>query len=103
MEQSERYLDDMHCSRRLGKVEYVAIRGQSGIVRAGDPVAYFVAKVVVSTGVDKEVTVSIVGMISGEDFATKLDELLEVALIFDVFGVEGQAIEVKAVDAGSAA
>ena len=54
-----------------------------------DPVASLVAKAEVSNGCDDVSAAPVVGVVSGEYFASKIDDLFIVALELGAFAVEG--------------
>lgn len=95
---SEHYIDGAHDDRHLGKVRMSAsISEQLGVGGVGDPVASLVAKAEVPNSCDDVRAASVVGMVSGEHFASTLDDLCIVALELGVFAVEGQRANGKAI------
>jgi hypothetical protein len=91
---SERYVDGAHDDCHLGKIGVSAgVSGQLGVGRLGGPVANLVVEAEVSNGCDDARAASVVGVVSGKDSASVLDDLCIVALELGAFPVEGQRID----------
>jgi hypothetical protein len=88
---SEHYIDGAHDDCHLGKIGMSAgISEQLGVGWVSDPVASLVAKAEVPNGCDDVRAASVVRMVSGEYFASTLDDPHIVALKLSAFAVERQ-------------